>query len=518
MTLKHSHRIYTFLLISAITVLLSLLPRPAYAHGFGERYDLPVPLYLYLFGAAAAIVFSFIIIVLFLKAKSVKYDYPRVNLLRWRIFRLLPSPYLTLPIKVLSVGVFFLVISAGLFGNQRYDLNIAPTLVWVIWWVGLAYVSALIGNVWSVLNPWRIIFEWSEKLYRQLGLGDTLSIQRKYPQEWGYWPAFLLFLIFSWIELVYSDSSSPLRIAQISLMYSIVTLGGMFIFGKNQWLRYGEAFSVTFGLLSKFAPTEIRITSPSTCKECSNLCIDLDNTCLDCIDCFRHAPREKRELNLRPFAVGLLRNEFVSPSKTIFVVLLLSTVAFDGLTATPVWGKLFNTMFSFLENVTLIGTLCLISLPVLFTMLYATTCSFMKNLAAIRMPVMGICQKFIYSLIPIALAYHLAHFLSYLLIQGQRIIPIASDPFGLGWDLFSTAGFSINIAIVNAKFAWITAVIAIVLGHMIAVYLAHFIAIRLLRNQQRALNSQYPMLVLMIAYTVTSLWIIAQPIVEHPTG
>jgi hypothetical protein len=142
----------------------------------------------------------------------------------------------------------------------------------------------------------------------------------------------------------------------------------------------------------------------------------------------------------------------------------------------------------------------------------------MKKSIVTRLTVIEICQSFVYSLIPIALAYHLAHFLSYLLIQGQRIIPIASDPFGLGWDLFSTADFSINIALVNAKFAWITAVIAIVLGHIVAVYLAHCIAIRLLRNRQTALHSQYPMLFLMVAYTVTSLWIIAQPIVEHPTG
>ena len=362
MILKENRGIYIPSVIITLSLLLSLLPLPVHAHGFGERYDLPVPLYLYLIGAAAAIIFSFIIIVFFLKTSSVANDYPRLNILRWRIGKVLISPILITSIKISAVSIFFLVITAGLFGNQNYDLNIAPTLVWVIWWVGLAYASALIGNIWTVLNPWKIIFDWAEKLYQQFGLGETLSIQREYPQNWGVWPAFLLFLGFSWIELVYNDSASPLRIAQMTLVYSIVSWGGMFIFGKNQWLRHGEAFSVAFGLLAKFAPTEIRVTSPLQCKSCNNLCSDHDGVCLDCVDCFRGATSEQRELNLRPFAVGLLRNEHVSPSKMMFIILLLSSVTFDGLTATPFWVKIFNTLFSLFENVAFIGTLGLIVL------------------------------------------------------------------------------------------------------------------------------------------------------------
>ena len=87
------------------------------------------------------------------------------------------------------VGVFFLVISAGLFGNQRYDLNIAPTLVWVIWWVGLAYASALIGNIWTVLNPWKIIFDWAEKLYQQFGLGEKVLSNYFFEEKLGVIPS-----------------------------------------------------------------------------------------------------------------------------------------------------------------------------------------------------------------------------------------------------------------------------------------------------------------------------------------
>jgi len=116
--------------------------------------------------------------------------------------------------------------------------------------------------------------------------------------------------------------------------------------------------------------------------------------------------------------------------------------------------------------------------------------------------------------VPIAIAYHLAHYFTYLLIQGQLLIRLASDPLGLGWDLFGTVRYRPDIGIVGARAVWYTAVAAIVAGHVIAVYVAHAVALREYRDRRAALRSQLPMLVLMVGYTVVSLWIIAQPIVE----
>ena len=131
------------------------------------------------------------------------------------------------------------------------------------------------------------------------------------------------------------------------------------------------------------------------------------------------------------------------------------------------------------------------------------------------MAVSAVARTFVYSLIPIALAYNMAHFQSLLAIQGQFIIPLLSDPFGFGWDLLGTAEFRANIAIINAKFVWISSVAAIVVGHIISVYTAHVVSLRTMPDRRSALRSQYPMLALMVFYTATSLWIIAQPIVEE---
>ena len=117
-------------------------------------------------------------------------------------------------------------------------------------------------------------------------------------------------------------------------------------------------------------------------------------------------------------------------------------------------------------------------------------------------------------MLPIAIGYHFAHYLSFLLIAGQLSIQLISDPLGLGWDLFGTADHRIDIGVINARTTWYVALVSIVLGHMIAVVLAHVAAIRVFKDRAKAATSELPMVALMIGYTSLSLWILAQPIVE----
>src|SRR6266508_4247557 len=234
---------------------------------------------------------------------------------------------------------------------------------------------------------------------------------------------------------------------------------------------------------------------------------------------FARAAEADRELNLRPFAVGLLRADRASLSMMGFILLMLSTVTFDGIMATPAWAWLEDILFNLLPGpgaARLIAaqTMGLIAFPVLFLAVYLVVIRCVVLVSGAGRSVGALAPIFAFTLVPIAIAYHLAHYLSFLLIQGQLIIPLASDPFGVGWNLFGTAGYRTNIGAVGARFAWLTAVIAIVAGHIIAVYLAHVLAMVALGGGARALRSQYPVTALMVGYTMVSLWILAQPIVE----
>ncbi|MDX6379250.1 MAG: hypothetical protein QOI57_274 [Rubrobacteraceae bacterium] len=501
------------LLTLALFLLLPLGSSPAFAHGLGQSYDLPLPLWLYLFGAGAAVLASFVPISLFADGrgtgKDALYRYPRFNLLRIGFLRtLLTGRALLLGLRALSVGLFFLVVLTGLFGVQNSDSNFAPTFVWIIWWVGLSFFTAFVGNVWSLVNPWKILFEWSEALVRRFGIRDTLELGEPYPASWGVWPAVALYTIFIWVENVFSGSSSPVNIAVLTLSYSVLTWGGMIVYGKDAWLRRGEVFSVFFGLLARFSPTEVRVRDPKLCRDCSDTCGIAEKECVNCYECFARAAPADRELNLRLPAVGLGRFEPVSPGGMFFVLLVLAGVAFDGLQETPPWNELRRATF-------MSQTLGLVLLPLVFLVVYL---SFVKLSQLFggktrRLRLASLAEAYIYSLVPIAIAYQVAHYYTLLLVQGQGIIRHLSDPFGWGWNLLGTADYSINPGIVGAAFVWYSQVSLIVAGHVVAVYLAHLVALRLFEDPGQALWSQLPMLALMVLYTIFSLWIISQPII-----
>lgn len=472
----------------------------AEAHAFLQRYDLPVPLWLYLTGAAATVALSFVAMIVMAGRAPGLHGYPRFDLLRALPGRILAHPAILFAVQLLSVSIFLLLIAAGLFGAQNAFKNIAPTAVWVIWWVGMAYVSALIGNVWALINPWKIIFQWAEAVYRRVR-GRELARGIAYPRRLGVWPAVLLFFVFAWSELVWDKSEVPAIIGLSALIYGAITWFGMWLFGREVWLHHGEAFSVVFGLLARFAPTEFRSTPT------------------------------KHELNFRPFAVGLLEKQPVPVPMVVFVLLVLSTVTFDGFRETPLWGTVLDSILesqtlrsplTAIQNATgslipILTSLGLLTFPVLFFAVYLLIAALIKILipqAASSVSAMTMAGIFVLSLVPIAIAYHLSHYLSYLLVAGQFIIPLASDPFGFGWDLFGTTTYRIDIGIVDARFIWFTSIFTIVVGHMLAVYLAHIQATRAFTDARLVRRSQYPMLVLMVAYTMTSLWILAQPVVQ----
>ncbi len=477
-------------------------PMPAGAHAFGQRYDLPLPLGLYLIGAGAAVGLSFVVMAVFLTRQRDDRAAPRARW--WRLSSMTGRAYSVVgtTLECLSVGVFVLIIATGFFGSDEPAHNFAPVMVWVVWWVGMAFVSALLGDLWRLINPWSIIFSWFEALLGRPSPGRKLVGCLRYPGWLGVWPAVLLFVVYAWLELLWAGRSRPAPLATVILAYSAVTWIGMFAFGRKAWLEHGEVFTLVFSIFARFAPFE--------------------------------TIRDGRSpgLFLRPYALGLVTEKPVSASLMVLVLSILSTVAFDGFVETPAWfevlqGAMLNDTVRHLLNalqlsppelIVAIKSMALVAFPLLFIATYLVFAT-LTRLAGwwaggSRLPLGLSAGSFVLSLVPIAIAYHLAHYFLFLLQTGQLIIPLVSDPFGLGWDLFGTAAYQMTIGIMNARSVWYLALIAIVLGHIFAVYVAHVMALRLYGASGAALWSQVPMVVLMVGYTVTSLWILSQPVVS----
>jgi hypothetical protein len=261
------------------------------------------------------------------------------------------------------------------------------------------------------------------------------------------------------------------------------------LFGREVWLRHGEVFTVLFGTFARFAPTEACASPP---------------------------PR----FLLRPFGAGLLDSASVSNAMVAFILLLLATVLFDGASTSLEWMRLEEALSASLSMFRelapmVVKTGGMIAFWLVLIGAYVGTCAIMSVAVARQRTPLQVARCFALTLVPIAIGYHVAHYLTFLLVQGQYIIPLVSDPFGRGWDLFGTAGYRVDIALVGARFAWYAALAAVLTGHIASVYLAHRKAMQTFDGWGIALRSQVPLTALMVVYTFVSLSILAEPVVER---
>lgn len=452
--------------------LLALLAAsPAEAHAFAERYELPAPVWLFIVGAALTVTVTFVIVGLFARGGASRYASLRQTL---------PA----LPVWIVGaarvIGVFGLVLvfAAGFAGHSSAQRNITPTLVWIVGWVGLTYVAMLIGNVWPAIDPWRTLFDW---------LAPRHTARRAWPSWLGTAPQLLLLLVFGWLELVFPFSSKPFVLACLISAYSLLAWSLMALYGLEAWRENVDPFSRVFELFGRFAPLA----------------------------------REGSGLSLRPYAAGLLEAERgMTAVLACFVVAMLSIVLFDGFQGSSHWVAIEDFLHDLDPKRSDLGwitvhTAGLLLTWLLFLGLFIGACALTRVLAGGAHTTLDYARAFALSLIPIAVGYHFAHTFVYLLVQGQNIISLSSDPFGWGWNLFGTRERPIDIAIINAKTAWYIALTAIVAGHALSVYLAHAAAERLLGTRGRAFLGLVPMTMLMVIYTIISLQILAEPLVRY---
>jgi hypothetical protein len=440
--------------------LLAAIPLPALAHGFGQRFDLPLPLWMFMAGAAATVAVTFLLLA---RQRNMQ---PRPVGQAFILLRKVPlAGALATSLRLAVLALYLLVLCAGFVGTQNPFKNIAPAMVWAIWWVGMAFVSALLGDLWALVNPLDTLYRWV--------LGDRPG-KLAWPQWAGVWPAALLFLAFVNMELNWEGSEQPASLAAAMLAYSCLSWLGMFVFGRRTWLAHGEVFAVVFGLLARFAPNQV----------------------------------QDGRWQLRPFGAGLLLGAPLGWSHIVLVMLMLASVSFDGLLETQLW---LDLQAALPWPPVLLRAAALGLLPALFLLAYLAVCRAIAWCGG-GASLATTAGWYVLTLVPIAIAYHFAHYLSFLAMAGQYLIPLASDPLNLGWDLFGTRFYFIRLGIVDARMVWYVSLFAIVAGHVAAVWLGHQTALR--QFGTRASRSQLPMLALMVSYTLLSLWIIAQPVVN----
>jgi hypothetical protein len=432
------------------------------AHGLGGRVDLPVPRWMFVFGAGTALVVSFV-------ALAALWREPRFEGRTERrgrpsgLQRVLTNRALEWAVRLLSLGFFAVVLIAS-FLPLAPNETIGPVVVFVWFWVGLAFAQAFIGNLWATLSPfdtlgWLLGFDESER-----------EPTRPYPKGWGTWPATILLFGFVWLELADPFADRPGTLGYAIAGYTLITLGGMAVYGRTAWNRHGEAFAVYLGLFARMSP----------------LTRDPDGYVV-----------------WRPPLAGLATLE-PRPGLLALILVALGSTTFDGFSRSSLWTGWTRSLDGLPE--TLAETAGLLGTILVVAGLYALAMWAAGGITGERWHVPAV--RFAHSLVPIAFAYVVAHYFSFLLIEGQIGIVALSDPFGRGWNLFGTADHLIDIALLSATTIWYVQVLAIVTGHVGGVILAHDRAIAAYPPGV-AIRTQYALLAVMIVFTASGLLILS---------
>jgi hypothetical protein len=446
-----------------VALLALLWPAAASAHGLVQRANLPIPEWLFGWAAAVVLIVSFV-------ALAVLWPQPRLEHAGWRplpgwLGRALGSTALEVLCGAIGVALLVLVVVSGLAGDQGPLNNFAPTFVFITFWVGMAFASALLGGVFAAFSPWRALGRATGWALRGRGA------RRAYPEPLGRWPAAVGLFAFAWIELASGWSEQPRTLAIAVLGYTVLALAAQAVYGVETWSRRGEAFAVYFDLFARISPFE----------------------------------RRDGVVGVRPPLAGLSRLDAVAGT-VAFVVVMIGTVTYDGLSTGALWTDI--TGDAAIDTPELTATIGLVAGVALIGGFYALGVAGARSVGG-GLSAERLRRGFVHSLVPIALVYVVAHYLTFLVFEGQAIVYLSSDPLGEGWDLLGTASATINYGVLSQNDAWYLQVGFVVAGHVAALTLAHDRALTLYRDSRLAVRSQYWMLAVMIGFTTLALWLLA---------
>ncbi len=454
---------------------------------------------------------------------------PRFDLLRCTWLRkLLKWPALRATTQAVCAAFFLLIVAAGLFGSQLPGRNLAPLLTWTVWWCGLVLLILFLGKAWCYICPWDGLATWFERL-RFYGNKPGLSLGLKWPRAMrNIWPASLLFIGLTWVELGFGVTQSPRATAWMALVMFGLAFVCAFLFEKKSFCRYGCLIGRISGLYALFSPIEVRATDQKACLSCKTKSCYKGNAdgeacptgqylgrmaqntyCISCMECVKTCEKDNVSINLRPWGEDLIQHAKPRSDEAYLALLMLALTGFHGLTMTKVWRDLTASLSAELGQTLAFsaGMVAIIALPIAA---YAGLVWLGLKLAGGKVDGREYFIRYAYALLPIALFYHLAHNAEHLLMEGQKLIVLLSDPFGWNWNLLGTADWR-PAPLVDLPTLWLIQVVLVMVGHLYSLWVARKTAGALFSDRRSALKSQLPMLAAMILFSLLSLWLLKQP-------
>jgi hypothetical protein len=477
----------------ALACMLAAWSAGAAAHSFSTPYVLPIPYWMYVYGCAATLIVTFAGLSIFVSGGVAPERAPPSApshvgsktrpVGHWLLIVLRAGAFLTLLVTLVE----------GFVGSGEATRNLSLTLFWVVFLLAWTYLTVLVGDLYPFVNPWLTIANGLTRI------GMPLSKSRlRYPDWLRYWPALVMYLALIWAELFVEQT--PRSLSTMLLAYTAVTLLGMALFGKREWLEQADVFAVLFRIIGKMAPVEY-------------ISDDAEGI---------------RAIRLRPPFSGLLSERPRRISLLLFILFMLSSTAYDGIHDTQLWTALFwRNMLDWLQpwwgddlakaQAMLMGLflvyrqLGLLVFPFIYLLIFLATLLVAKWLTRSTLSLPELALRFTYSLVPIAFAYQFAHYYTLLIVQLRELPALFAGMVGAG-AMRDGPPQEVSAIALDMGIVWHVQVGAILLGHVVSVALAHREALRVFPGRREALLSELPLLILMITYTMLGLWILTLPL------
>ncbi|MFC7080769.1 hypothetical protein ACFQJ6_12285 [Halorussus caseinilyticus] len=365
--------------------------------------------------------------------------------------------------RLVSVAGLVGVVAVGFLGPESMFRNAAILFVWVGWWAGYVATVYLVGNSWPALNPWRAIAEWMP------------SLDRDYLDGLGAWPSVVGLLALVWLEVVSPLADDPRLLSWVVVGYSTVTLAGALLVGPDRWFGSVDPVARLFRYYGSVAPI---------------------------------GRNEEGSLELRAPGMALTDARLADGRDEVaFVVAILWVTTYDGFVGTPLWSDIARGTVGLGLPAAVLYPAGLLAGYALFLGVYWLAARYSRRTAETYLTPDAIARRFAPSLLPIAAGYHLAHFLGLFVSLSPAFLSALSNPLN--------PPINPSVVVLPSWFGGL-AVAFVLLGHLLAVWVAHASAYEVFPGRLQAVRSQYPFVVVMVLYTMTSLWIVSAPSAEPP--
>ena len=348
--------------------------------------------------------------------------------------------------KILGLLVLILLTVPGLINNESAKVSITPLILWVFLWIGVPVIGLLFGDLYAKFNPLSIIVN-------REGRSKNVYI------------ASFLFICLTWFELVWTKPGNPRHIGIVFLLLFVVVSLTQKFYKKT--IIEVDPLLVLHHLYSK-----MRVT--------------------------HKAPVFRNLLNNLSNLAQLKGMEY-------FILLMIGTVTYDGLRETTFWFNLFGTR----SYETSFSTIAFLSINLIVIIFYRIACYFAIRVSEENYDLNEISLKFGHTMLPIAFAYHITHYLGLLLFESQTLLYRLNDPLGFGWNLFNAQETTIEYFL-EPIVLWTIMVIVTLAGHMLSVVLAHDLSVKLF-GHQKSDKTQYIFLFITVALTLQALFVLSVP-------